>query len=290
MKKLFTTVTLLSVLLSTQGHAELINRGGGMIYDTILNITWMQDANYAKTSGYSRFGLMQFDEANAWANSLNFGGYDDWRLPTLQDTGQPGCDLSYSRGTDCGWNSQTYNENTGEVYSELAYMFYDNLGNLASHDPVDGDYLGGEVDWGVTDTGPFLNLQNASYWTQLEYAPEHAYTAWGFDAYDGYQGANSKGNGLYAWAVRAGDVSVSQVPLPSALWLFGVSLLGLFNISRNRLNRHINILVQDYTFPAGDGGNEKVMTEYNQKKRKYDKNNQLGYALQGVENSENQRF
>ncbi len=231
-------VFILSGLFSSQGQAKLINRGGGMIFDTVLNITWLQDANYAKTSGYSPFGLMSFDDANTWANNLNYGGYDDWRLPTMLDTGNPGCDFSHSGGTDCGWNSLTYDEKTGKVYSELAYMFYDNLGNLASHAPGSGEYLGGDVNWGVVNTGPFLNLQVEvwqSYWTQVENAIDPDSIAWGFTTYDGYQGDNSKGNGFYAWAVRAGDVSVSQVPLPPAVWLFGFSLFGLFSFKRKRV-------------------------------------------------------
>ena len=32
-------------LTSTISHAALVNRGGGLIYDTVLNITWMQNAN-----------------------------------------------------------------------------------------------------------------------------------------------------------------------------------------------------------------------------------------------------
>ena len=35
-----------------QAQAALVDRGGGMLYDTVLNITWLQDANYAKTSNY----------------------------------------------------------------------------------------------------------------------------------------------------------------------------------------------------------------------------------------------
>ena len=36
--------------------ATLIDRGGGLIYDTVLNITWLQDANYAQTMGYQDVG------------------------------------------------------------------------------------------------------------------------------------------------------------------------------------------------------------------------------------------
>jgi len=35
-------------------NAGLIDRGEGMIYDDVLDITWLQDSNYAKTSGYKQ--------------------------------------------------------------------------------------------------------------------------------------------------------------------------------------------------------------------------------------------
>ena len=38
-------------VIATPACSELIDRGGGLIYDTELNITWLQDANYAFTSG-----------------------------------------------------------------------------------------------------------------------------------------------------------------------------------------------------------------------------------------------
>jgi len=53
----------------------LVDRGGGMIYDTVQNITWLQNWNTN--------GLMNWTTANAWANNLVYGGFSDWRLPTL---------------------------------------------------------------------------------------------------------------------------------------------------------------------------------------------------------------
>lgn len=84
MKKLFGLFVALWLLygLSASAHAALIDRGGGMIYSTDLNITWLQDANYARTSGYDADGLMNWNGAMTWAANLSYGGYDDWRLPT----------------------------------------------------------------------------------------------------------------------------------------------------------------------------------------------------------------
>jgi len=75
MKRFSGVALLLAVLwFSAPAKAALIDRGNGMIYDTDLGITWLQNANSAGPS-------MTWNQANAWAASLNFGGYNDWRLP-----------------------------------------------------------------------------------------------------------------------------------------------------------------------------------------------------------------
>ncbi|NNF16437.1 MAG: hypothetical protein HKN70_06795 [Gammaproteobacteria bacterium] len=38
-------------MLSVSTTAALHDRGNGLIYDDVLDITWLQDANYALTSG-----------------------------------------------------------------------------------------------------------------------------------------------------------------------------------------------------------------------------------------------
>jgi hypothetical protein len=76
--------------LAGGASAALIVRPGGMVYDTDLNITWLRDANYAKTSGYDADGLMNWTAATTWAANLSYGGYDDWQLPT---TLQPDANL-----------------------------------------------------------------------------------------------------------------------------------------------------------------------------------------------------
>ena len=83
MKKLlvFLCVMLLGFGMTGMASATLWDRGGGLIYDDHLNITWLQDANYAKTSGYDSDGLMNWANAVDWADNLIYGGYNDWRLP-----------------------------------------------------------------------------------------------------------------------------------------------------------------------------------------------------------------
>ena len=159
-------------------------------YDTTLNITWLADANLAASNTF----------------------------------GTSGCDFAYS-GTDCGYNVQTGSAST-RVYSEMASMFYDTLGNLGWYD-TNGN--GPQLGWGLTNTGPFANLQPNGYWSGLGYAPNTGF-AWVFNFGNGHQLANRKGNDVYAWAVRPGDV----VPVPAAVWLFGSGLIGLLGVARRK--------------------------------------------------------
>jgi hypothetical protein len=173
---------LLAAGLAGEASATLINRGGGLIYDTDLNITWLQDANYAQTSGYDGDGLMNWSAATTWASNLVYGGYDDWRLPTTTDTGAPGAQCT-NNGTDCG-----YNVDPGS--SELAHLFFVELGNLSAFD-TSGSFRGGSpgVDWGVVHTGPFVNLQSNVYWSGTEYAP-YPGDAWLFVTRDGLRASS----------------------------------------------------------------------------------------------------
>lgn len=211
--------------ISMPSNAALLDRGGGMLYDTVLNLTWLQDANYAKTSGYSTTGRMSWQDAMQWADSLQVGGFNDWRLATITDTGSPGCDFAYG-GTDCGHNTQPST-------SELSYMFYVNLGLKSIYDSQ-GNF---QADFGIAngnlvdqvDVGLVKNLRAYNYWAGSPYAPDLT-RAWQFNTTFGIQGRNPKTELQHAWAVRDGDVAT--IPLPGAVCLFGSGLVGLMLRSR----------------------------------------------------------
>lgn len=121
-RKMRMAALVLSAGLSGAAQAALHDRGGGLIYDDVLNVTWLQDANAARGSSYdSADGLT--DGRTTWKNSVDWAAnlsyydsirnvtYTDWRLPTTTDTGALGCNDTYS-GTDCGYNVNTA---TGEM-------------------------------------------------------------------------------------------------------------------------------------------------------------------------------
>ena len=129
------------------------------LYDTDLNITWLRNANAAAGSSFDNGydttdGLMTWANANNWANALTVGSYSGWRLPTMVDTGAPGCDFSYAGGTDCGTNVQT-------ATSELAHLYYVSLGNLAYCPPGATWLFDGcpQAGWGLNNVGNFQNVQ-----------------------------------------------------------------------------------------------------------------------------------
>ena len=112
MRKIFVYLipVMLVLGLSISTHAALIDLGCGMIYSTDLDLTWLQDANYARTSGYSSDGTMTWDDAKNWATNLVYGGITGWRLPTQDPANPMQCEsgtpsilneMEYLRGVEC---------------------------------------------------------------------------------------------------------------------------------------------------------------------------------------------
>jgi hypothetical protein len=169
-------------------------------YDTTLNVTWQANMNLN--------GGMSWAMANTWAATLTAGGFRDWRLPTVVDSGAPGCDLSFDGGTDCGYNIQTQ---VGNVYSEFAHLFYVTLGNLALCAPGGGTPStceGPQSGWGLTNTAYFQNVVRSDYWSGTAYVSTGSGSAWyfGMDNLAGYQGYWPADNGRFVAVVRSGDV------------------------------------------------------------------------------------
>ena len=199
----FLIALLLCLGAFSSADALLIDRGGGLIYDSDQDITWLQDANYAYTSGYwdthfpgSQFGpgTMFWDYAMDWAAGLEYYDtvrgvtWDNWRLPVTP-------------ATTSGPTTE----------GEIGYLY--------------GVY-------GVTASMPdmFVNLQPDVYWYGVEH-PVHSVQAWRFNFADGEQHPIMKGNSDYAWAVMDGDVA-APIPEPSTMVLFGSSLAGLVAFRR----------------------------------------------------------
>ncbi|MES9855259.1 MAG: PEP-CTERM sorting domain-containing protein [Sedimenticola sp.] len=229
MKQLI-TLTLLPLLTLGSAQAALYDRGGGLIYDDVLNVIWLQDANAN--------GVMTWADANAWAGNLTVGNTRTWteasvwRLPSVGPINDTTFNyMASSAGdTDIGYNiSASGTTYAGSTQSEMAYMFYNNLDGVGAEDTA-GDSVS---PYGLlSGTGPFTNLETSNYWSDQ---PQSFFNAMFFNFATGEQNVAITTNKLFAWAVRDGDVNdISAVPVPGAVWLFGSGLLGLLAFRRRQ--------------------------------------------------------
>jgi len=218
--------TLIGVLPATPGGTDY-----QAYYDSVADLTWLANANAAGTT-------MNWADANAWAASLSINGVTGWRLPDtnpVDGTTADDANFSYIGTEDRGYNvSAPGTLYAGSTASEMAYLFYNTLGNLGYCDPGTSTVStcsGPQTGWGLSNTGPFSNVQSYFYWSSTEYAPDPAY-AWYFDFGYGDQLNGVETYNLYAWAVQSGNAGV--VPVPAAVWLFGSGLLGLVGLGKPR--------------------------------------------------------
>lgn len=236
--KLIYLLLLIAITLSTASNAGLIDRGNGMIYDDVLNITWLQDVNFANTSGYTvsnatshprtkdsiySDGRMGWKAANDWADQLVFGGYNDWRLPTVTlDEIDP----------------------TRTTFSELVYMFHVNLNNTCTYidctrQGINGSFIDSESGELVSFKN---NIENSyGYWSDTAVKYENIFTgteiilvevespvsAISYVKDENWHERAVMYVGFGAWAVRDGDVA--QIPEPSTLAIFSLALFGLLS-------------------------------------------------------------
>lgn len=233
---------LLGLPLAAQ--ATLVSRAGGLAYyDTVLDITWLADANYARTTNYASFGLLNWADAKAFASNATVLGVTGWRLPTLTSvTGTSSFSLGFSNdgSTDAGYaaTGQGWATAAGAVTSELGYLFYVDLLRagrcLASS--ADPQSCGSNPAWPQGNKGPFASVPGFSFWTDTAAA---ATTAWSLNLSSGQQAPTAQSATGMAWLVHSGDAlltaqGLDPVPVPAAGWLFGSAVFGWMAVARRR--------------------------------------------------------
>lgn len=226
-----------STAVASPALAALHDRGNGLIYDDVLDVTWMQHADYSHT----RVG---WNAAKDWAASLEYGGYDDWRLPRVRPVA---LEWNYVYGfngtTDVGYNITSPN-------SELSYMFYVNLGNVGRYDTAGSETGCGSLpapkcltNTSFTDgttglTVSFLELEPTAYWSGTSYDENPSIdAAFAFSMEAGQQHQNGIGVARNLWAVRDGDVLADPAPVPAlhpVLLASALVLTGLAAAQRRR--------------------------------------------------------
>ena len=188
-------LVLLMTPMAYVAHAELVNNGNGLIYDTDLDITWYDAPAVARN----------WTDAVTWAANLsvtdvNGKNITGWRLPRTLD-GAPV--LGYDGTTTAGYNITS---------SEMGHLFYTALGNRGTFD-VNGNNLGVQ-EWDNIKKGPFTNLQHTyeawysgNYWSGTDFSASPN-NAWSFHFSEGRQGVIDKNSPYYALAVHDGNVGV----------------------------------------------------------------------------------
>lgn len=194
-------------------QARDLNKDGtaDAFYDTSQDVTWLSSAAFAQTNsfgvqGIAAGGWTNWQTANTWVaamNAQNYGGFSDWRLPTV------------SRLAD------------GSLSSEVTDMFYQTLGNRAIRD-VELNPAGGATQ---LNTGPFIipagYLGGSYIWSNAVGAAASESTAgssWNFGTYQGVLGPVNPDSTAYAWVVRTGDVGAVPEPGTYLLTLMGLGL------------------------------------------------------------------
>lgn len=113
--------------ITMSANSALVDNGGGLIYDNVLDITWAQP-DVASS----------WDNANTWAAGLTLGGVSGWRLPYISVAAGASpitspVDCSTATEPECRDN-------------ELGYMYRYNLG-------------------GTPSSSLFPSLQSDNYWS-----------------------------------------------------------------------------------------------------------------------------
>lgn len=201
--KIFIYLLTLLFFITTYCYAELYDVGTNLVYDSSLDITWLKDANYPKTSGAARAhssGYMTWQDAVNWVNDLEYGGATEWRLPSAYES-----DLS---GPYSGFGP----------YGELGKMFYNYLGN--------NQYDFHTKFTKINSLGSLIsfdNIQMGGYWTSTV-AGYGANYRWTFNFFTGASDYVLKdGAPKYVWPVHDGNIGTE---IPDTTSLYAITFMG----------------------------------------------------------------
>ncbi|MDA7687090.1 DUF1566 domain-containing protein [Pseudomonadales bacterium] len=208
MKNPLIAATLLALSCSSNAALEMRDLDGDFsnghegVYDDVLDITWLANANSAG-------GQLNWNAAEDFVTNLNSTshlGVTAWRQPTA----------SNCVGTNCG-------NVASDTDDELGYQFFQNFGATAGSNITSGT--------NSTNLALFSNVQNDFYWTGFD--NESSTLAYYFTTVSGVQSNIQKASEFSVWAVTDG-MAGTAVPVPAAAWLLGSALAGLLMVRRKR--------------------------------------------------------
>jgi len=217
-------------------RAALVDNGNGLIYDTTLHATWLQDGNTFATQFAADPDLV--DEIIAAVPVVN-------DTPNAYDNGRHTLgagDFSFGKGSDGSmtwWGARAWVEYLNDIdykgSNHWALPISDTCGGFNCTNSQLGELyygeLGGVADVGLSTMGPFSNLKTVIYWSSNEDGP-NPFRAWAFETFMGSQYPSPKPLVWYAEALTPGDVGA--VPEPAAAILLALGLGGGVAIRRMR--------------------------------------------------------
>jgi len=237
------------MMLPWMAHSALFDRGNGMIYDDVRNITWLKNANYASvdlndtrvtdiistvgtvdghqllpppdtfdpTTGATIPSDFSRDAPNTYPGMMTWWGAKAW-AQTLNFKGITGWRLP-----------KLITKAGGTLSSELTELVNtENMGLFENYLQLPPSATPNQIDsWWLNDAPDPSNLSAA-----LLDSNGFPKAAFNISQRDSNPALNSKDIRIFAWAVHDGDVAA--VPLPGAVWLLGSALLGLAGAIRRR--------------------------------------------------------
>ena len=183
------------MFFSVPANATLIDRGSGLIYCDVLDVTWLSNADLG--------GSMNWYEAMDWADQLVYMGFENWRLPRANEM-----------------NHLFYNELGGSRSVPIIHSSDPDLNLFYNIAPSNYAHLidpywspdNNPRDSGLAITFGFNNTYMSGAW-----AYEHKSISYG-----------------HAWGVIDSDVA-APVPEPSTLILMGIGLAGIVGLGRKNI-------------------------------------------------------
>lgn len=80
-------LALHGVLFADCASAALVDRGGGLVYDDVLDVTWFQETNIGRLGGNDHATSKRIVESMSFYDTVRQTWWNDWRLPRV--TGPP---------------------------------------------------------------------------------------------------------------------------------------------------------------------------------------------------------